>query len=34
MFALDHPMLGGALAGLAVMLLLAGWVVAERVSPE
>jgi hypothetical protein len=34
MFALDHPMLGGALAGLALMLLLAGWVVVERVSPE
>lgn len=33
-FALDHPLVGGALAGLAVMLLLAAWVVVERVSPE
>jgi ABC-2 type transport system permease protein len=32
--ALDHPMLGGALLGLALMLALAGWVVVKRVAPE
>jgi ABC-2 type transport system permease protein len=32
--ALEHPTVGGALIGLAAMLLLAGWILRERVSPE
>jgi ABC-2 type transport system permease protein len=32
--ALDHPMLGGAVAGLALMLLAAGLIIHKRVVPE
>ena len=32
--ALNHPLLGGALAGLALMLLAAGVVISKRVTPE
>jgi hypothetical protein len=32
--ALDHPLLGGAVAGLALMLLAAGLIVHKRVAPE
>jgi hypothetical protein len=33
-YALDHPMLGGALAGLALMLAAAGFIIFKRVAPE